>query len=148
MKDIGVRRVYYSTGNDDEIIYEIVSDMVSTHLSYGYKIVNTVSNKNYQKTKKINKKSQKNQKNQNTTKISNEINKEYTAYDYLKWWFLNIPSKKGIKNFMFILNMEILIRYPQGNIDLKKINENKYYICIDDPSKKLKFETTFKINKN
>ena len=173
MQDIGIRRVYYSTGQDDEIIYEMVSEMVSTHVSYGYKIVNLVSDNNEndkynqynqnnkcchtQVKQKKHKKQQIQQKQKNHQKkvkynssalknqIKYDVNQEYNPYNYLEWWFSYMPIKYTKEKFLFILNMEIMIRYPQGQIQFRKINNKEYYININDPSKRLRFEKTFSI---
>ena len=63
----------------------------------------------------------------------------------MEWWFSSIPQKYTKEKFLFILNMEILIRYPQGQIQFRKINNKEYYININDPSKRLRFEKTFSI---
>tara|TARA_B100000214_G_scaffold241859_1_gene177164 strand:+ start:1957 stop:2154 length:198 start_codon:yes stop_codon:yes gene_type:complete len=39
MKAVGIRRIYYSTGNGDEIIFKNINDIENLHISVGDAVV-------------------------------------------------------------------------------------------------------------
>jgi uncharacterized CHY-type Zn-finger protein len=46
MKDIGIKKVYYSTGNNDELICEHIKNMISIQVSIAFLNMNKLKNNN------------------------------------------------------------------------------------------------------
>lgn len=99
MKDLNVNKVYYSTGNGDEIVYELVKDMISIHTSSITRYLLSLSNI-----------------------IINKSNY------YEKLLITKIPSKIKEKNLLYFLKHNFENILPKYNYIIKNENNNKIVI--------------------
>ncbi len=97
MKDIGIKKVYYTTGNNEEMICEHVKNMVSIQSSSVTRLID-VNNIREQEKYKLMK------------------NKDYYYLDLFKNLF---PKKIKYQNLVYFINYNFKNIFPNYNIDIR-----------------------------
>jgi hypothetical protein len=111
MKDVGIRRVYY-TGNDNELICENVIDMISIHISSVSLNIHT------------------------NIVISDKVGR---CNFYRNMLIDAIKSYKIIKiiNLQYFIKYNFTVIFPTYKYLLKKLNNNNYNILFYDENDEL-----------
>ena len=121
MQDIKVNKVFYSTGNSDEMVGEKIKNMISNHVSFGNKVTDHV-------------------------RKTGNINVSYNPHKLLDHWFSTVPklfTYQNKKYFIKLLHMDLISSYPNSTVTVNNEHDNRYYFGMVDENKNIKYETTF-----
>ena len=124
MTDIGIKRVSYSSGVENEIITEKVSNMISIFITIGSKISYLYQNHNL--TKKT---------------IRYKLNEFYPEEYYIDNLESNIPNKVNYNSFSYFINHDLHLKIPSYKIiNLYDKKKSLFNLKIFDNSNNLVLE--------